>query len=74
MSEFVKGIDPGRIDASEERKIVLTIGGQLRTFNGQTYLFNFAPPNFYFHLTTAYAIFRHNGTMIGKRGFLGPIL
>jgi hypothetical protein len=74
VSEFVKGIDPGRIDGSEEREIVLTIGGQPRTFNGQTYLFNFALPNFYFHLTTAYAILRHNGIMIGKRDFLGPIL
>jgi hypothetical protein len=74
VSEFVRGIDPDRIGGSEEREIVLTIGGQPKTFNGQTYLFSFALPNFYFHLTTAYAILRHNGIMIGKRDFLGPIL
>ncbi len=74
VSEFVKGIDPGQIEGSEDREIVLTIRGQPKTFNGQTYLFSFALPNFYFHLTTAYAILRHNRIMIGKRDFLGPIL
>jgi hypothetical protein len=37
-------------------------------------LVSFALPNFYFHLTTAYAILRHNRIAIGKRDFLGPIL
>ena len=35
------------------------------------YLANFAMPNFYFHMTTAYNILRHNGVEIGKRDFLG---
>ncbi len=74
VSEFVRGIDPDRIGGSEEREIVLTIGGQPKAFNGRTYLVSFALPNFYFHLTTAYTILRHNGIAIGKRDFLGPIL
>ncbi len=74
VSEFVRGIDPDRIADSEEREIVLTIGGQPKTFSARTYLISFALPNFYFHLTTAYAILRHNGIAIGKRDFLGPIL
>jgi hypothetical protein len=74
VSEFVRGIDPDRIGGSEEREIALTIGGQPKTFSARTYLFSFALPNFYFHLTTAYAILRHNGIAIGKRDFLGPIL
>jgi hypothetical protein len=74
VSEFVRGIDPDRIGGSEEREIVLTIGGQPKTFNARAYLVSFALPNFYFHLTTAYAILRHNGIAIGKRDFLGPIL
>ena len=37
------------------------------------YLREFAAPNFYFHLTTAYAILRHNGVPLGKRTFLGSI-
>jgi hypothetical protein len=39
-------------------------------FKGQDYLLGFAMPNFYFHVTTAYAILRHNGVEIGKREFL----
>jgi hypothetical protein len=74
VSEFVRGIDPDRIGGSEEREIVITIGRQPKTFNGRTFLVSFALPNFYFHLTTAYAILRHNGIAIGKRDFLGPIL
>ena len=40
-------------------------------FTGQEYLLHFVLPNFYFHLTTAYAILRHNGLDIGKMDFLG---
>ncbi|MBZ6075293.1 DUF1993 domain-containing protein [Microvirga puerhi] len=71
--EFVNSIEPARIDGSEEREITLPLGGQTRTFNGQTYLLYFALPNFYFHLTTAYAILRHNGIAIGKRDFIGVV-
>ena len=39
--------------------------------NGQVYLLTSGLPNFYFHVTTAYAILRHNGLEIGKRDFLG---
>jgi hypothetical protein len=71
VREFVQGIDPARIDGSEERDITLTLGGQPRTFPGQAYLLDFALPNFFFHLTTAYAILRHNGISIGKGDFMG---
>ena len=39
---------------------------------GQDYLLQHGLPNFFFHLTAAYAILRHNGVGIGKRDFLGP--
>jgi hypothetical protein len=39
---------------------------------GADYFVQHAVPNFYFHLTTAYAILRHNGVVLGKRDFLGP--
>jgi len=38
---------------------------------GEDYFIQHAVPNFYFHLTTAYAILRHNGVVIGKRDYLG---
>jgi uncharacterized protein len=69
-SDFIKTFKPEQIDGSEEREIVLHMRAQSRTFTGQTYLLHFALPNFYFHMTTAYAILRHNGVEIGKRDFL----
>jgi hypothetical protein len=71
VREFVQGVDPAQIDGSEGRDITLTLGGQPRTFPGQAYLLYFALPNFFFHLTTAYAILRHNGISIGKADFIG---
>lgn len=40
---------------------------------GEEFLFEHAVPNFYFHLTTAYAILRHNGVPLGKKDYLGAI-
>lgn len=62
---------PEQIDGSETRKIELKTGGQVRSFEGLSYLVNYVYPNFYFHVTTAYAILRHNGVEIGKQDFIG---
>ena len=60
-----------QIDGSEERSVTLKLRvGELQ-FKGQEYLLHFALPNFYFHLSTAYAILRHNGVDLGKVDFLG---
>jgi len=40
---------------------------------GAEYALRFATPNFYFHVTTAYAILRHNGVALGKMDFIGPV-
>ena len=55
---------------SETRSISRTIGGKEHTFNGLQYLTYFTLPNFYFHLTAAYAVLRHNGVVLGKSDFL----
>jgi hypothetical protein len=69
--DYVKSFKPEQIDGSEARTINLTVGGQPLTLTGQDYLVNFALPNFYFHVTAAYAILRHNGVEIGKRDYMG---
>jgi hypothetical protein len=69
--KFISSIKPEQIDGSEEKEIVLKLGGQSVTFPGQQYLLGFAMPNFYFHMTTAYALLRHCGVEVGKRDFLG---
>lgn len=59
------------LDGSEERTIELRLGGREVTMQGMQYLLNAAMPNFYFHVTTAYDILRHNGVPLGKQMFLG---
>ena len=60
-----------QIESGENRPIVLRPrGGELR-FDGRTYLLSFALPNFFFHVTTAYAILREQGVPIGKMDYLG---
>jgi uncharacterized protein len=71
--DLVATIPAAEIDGQEGRTITLNIGGQSMSFQGQRYLLNFALPNFFFHLTTAYLILRHNGVQIGKRDFIGAI-
>lgn len=72
-SEFVRGFTPERLEGSEEREVTLTLRGQEHPFRGQVYLLHFALPNFYFHVTTAYAILRHNGVELGKADFIGGL-
>lgn len=68
---FLDGLQPAQIDGSEDREIAMPVGGQTMKFKGVDYLLGFGMPNFYFHVTTAYAILRHNGLEIGKRDFIG---
>jgi hypothetical protein len=69
--DFVESVPAAKIDGSEEREVALKLRGQEVKFSGLQYLLGFATPNFYFHVTTAYAILRHNGVELGKRDFLG---
>lgn len=71
-TEFLKTLKPAQIDGTEEKVITFPVAGQPTTFKGQQYLFNSGFANFFFHVTTAYAILRHNGVELGKRDFLGP--
>jgi uncharacterized protein len=70
---FVKSIPRAKVEGSEEKEIVWTAGGNTRKMKGDAYLQQFALPNFYFFVTTAYDILRHRGVPVGKRDFLGPI-
>jgi hypothetical protein len=71
--EFLGTLSASQIDGQEGRTITLTVGGNPMTFAGQPYLLHFALPNFFFHVTTAYAILRHNGIDVGKRDFVIPV-
>ncbi|MGZ8184106.1 MAG: DUF1993 domain-containing protein [Methylobacter sp.] len=68
---FLKSGSADQIDGNEEKTITLQTHSRELSFLGQPYLLNFVLPNFYFHLTTAYAILRHNGVDLGKMDFVG---
>ncbi len=69
---FIAGIDAAAFDGSETREIVLRPGTpKERKLAGQAYLSNYGLPQFFFHVTTSYAILRHNGVAIGKKDFMG---
>ncbi len=68
---FLKSVTASQVDGSEERSISLKIGGQDLNFKGEEFALHFALPNFYFHVSMAYAILRHNGLDLGKKDYLG---
>lgn len=68
---FIDTLTPAQIDGSEARDITTSAGPNTKTFKGQSYLLNYALPQFFFHAATAYAILRHNGIEIGKKDYMG---
>jgi hypothetical protein len=70
---FIEGVEATAFAGGETRRIELRFPGIELNFAGQGYLTSFALPNFYFHLSMAYAILRHLGAPLGKRDFLGQI-
>jgi hypothetical protein len=67
---YIEGLDAAAIDGSEDKDISLVRRGETSIFKGKPYLMEQALPNFWFHVTTAYALLRHQGIEIGKRDFL----
>jgi len=70
---FLKTLDSKAIDASADREITFPLGSAKGQMKGGDYLNHFVLPNFYFHLTAAYACARACGVDLGKRDFLGAI-
>ncbi|HEY8023191.1 MAG TPA: DUF1993 family protein [Burkholderiaceae bacterium] len=68
---FLNGISAAQLEGSEDRTVTLKIRGNDVQFQGLPYLTGFVLPNLFFHVTTAYAILRHNGVELGKMDYLG---
>lgn len=69
---FIGGLDTAKFDDAATREIVTQAGTpKEKRFSGQSYLFNYGLPHFFFHTTTAYAILRHNGVEVGKKDYVG---
>jgi hypothetical protein len=69
---FLDSVNSSKFEGSEANEVVLRPGTpKEKRLSGQAYLANYGLPQFIFHVTTAYAILRHNGLPIGKRDFMG---
>jgi hypothetical protein len=69
---FLDTIKPEQVDGNEEREIVLRPGtDKEKRLSTQTYLLGYSLPQFFFHVTTAYDLLRHNGVEVGKRDYMG---
>ena len=69
---FLDSVNASQFEGKESADIVLRPGTpKEKKLSGQTYLANYGLPQFFFHVTTAYDILRHNGLPIGKRDFMG---
>ncbi len=67
---FLDTLKPEQMDGSANKEISFSIGERKFEFVGDQYLLTWIIPNFYFHITTAYNILRHNGVEIGKTDYL----
>jgi hypothetical protein len=70
---FVQSVGEGQLAGADARTVTIPLRGEQKSFVGLAYLNNAVMPNFYFHLTTAYNILRHNGVPLGKGDFIGPM-
>ena len=68
--EFVQSIGRDQVSDDETRTIELQFPGRTMSFTARDFLFNFSLPNFFFHVTTAYALLRAQGVPLGKMDFL----
>ena len=71
---FIGGIPREAIDGQEEREISIPLRDRKLEMKAMPYLLHWVLPNFFFHVTTAYDILRHNGVELGKRDYLGKFM
>ena len=71
--EFVRSVPASQIDGTEAKDVVVPRRDGSITLKGEFYLKHFVMPNFYFHVTTTYALLRHCGVDLGKSDYLGAL-
>jgi uncharacterized protein len=69
--DFVQSVAAAQVDGSEQREIIVPRRDGALRLEGEAYLKHYALPNFFFHVTTTYALLRHNGVDLGKSDYLG---
>jgi hypothetical protein len=71
--DFVQSVPASKIDGTDDKDVTIPRRAGPITLKGEVYLKHFVLPNFYFHMTTTYALLRHNGVELGKNDFLGAL-
>jgi hypothetical protein len=71
--DFIESVPASKIDGTEDKDVVVPRRDGSMTLKGEAYLKHFVLPNFFFHVTTAYALLRHFGVELGKADYLGPL-
>jgi uncharacterized protein len=71
--EFIKSVPAAKIDGTDDKDVTIPRRDGTMTLKGEAYLKYFVLPNFFFHMTTTYALLRHNGVELGKIDFLGAM-
>jgi uncharacterized protein len=68
---YLQSVPAEKLNGTEAREITFPVGRDAtRTLTGEAYLKHWMLPNLFFHVTTAYAILRHNGVDLGKADYL----
>ena len=69
--DFLATVTPAQLDGRDDLDVAWPVGPEkTMTLSAQQALCRMALPNFFFHVSMAYAILRHNGVELGKRDFL----
>ncbi len=72
-SAFITSVPAAKIEGTEDKDVTIPRRAGPLTLKGEAYLKHFALPNFFFHMSTTYALLRHSGVELGKTDFLGAI-
>ena len=67
---FLQSVNVDQINGSDGRMVTITMHDKEAVYSGQHYLLDIIIPHFYFHVTTAYAILRHQGVELGKSDYI----
>jgi hypothetical protein len=71
--DYVQSVPAAQIDGTEDKDVTVPRRDGPMILKGEPYLKHFVLPNFFFHVTTAYSLLRHNGVELGKSDYLGPL-
>jgi uncharacterized protein len=69
--EYLKSVPKAKFEGAEDRQVTIKTPNRTFEMTGRDFATNFALPNFFFHVTTAYGLLRSKGVQIGKMDYLG---